>query len=251
MSLSDAARRFGNELYKFAFPVYRPIYKAFKIVSDQAERGLLARYAKPGSVVVDGGANIGIYSEYLAHCVGPTGMVHSFEPDSTNFNHLSNSLGDRDNVRLNRSALSNLSGTAALYISESLNVDHRTYPSDGESRRMTMIESVALDDYFKVGERVDFVKMDIQGFEFHALQGAKRVLAENQSIKLLLEFWPYGLALAGASSDLLCGLLKGHGIELFVVEKGDFQSWPDVSWDAANPKVYFNVFAMRSSDPFS
>ena len=63
MSLSDAALRFGNELYKFAFPVYRPIYKAFKIVSDQAERELLARYAKPGSVVVDGGANIGIYSE--------------------------------------------------------------------------------------------------------------------------------------------------------------------------------------------
>jgi len=62
MSLTDAARRFGNELYKFAFPIYRPIYRAFKIVSDRAERELLTRYAKAGSVVVDGGANIGIYS---------------------------------------------------------------------------------------------------------------------------------------------------------------------------------------------
>jgi len=178
-------------------------------------------------------------------------MVHSFEPDSTNFSHLTKSLGGRENVRLNRAALSNLSGTAALYLSESLNVDHRTYPTGGESRRMTMIESVALDDYFKIGERVDFVKIDIQGFEFHALQGAERVLKENQDIKLLLEVWPYGLALAGASFELLCALLKHHGFELFLVEKDGLRSWPDIIWDASDPKVYFNVFATRSPDrPF-
>ncbi len=73
-------RRIGNKLYKAAFPIYRPLYKVFKKHADRAERRLLARYLSSGSVVVDGGANIGIYSQFLARCVGPAGIVHCFEP---------------------------------------------------------------------------------------------------------------------------------------------------------------------------
>ena len=68
---------------------------------------------------------------------------------------------------------------------------------------------IALDDYFKPGERVDLIKMDIQGYELHALRGANRVLADNPDIKLLLEFWPYGLKQAGANWVELIGAPEG------------------------------------------
>ena len=86
-----------------------------------------------------------------------------------------------------------------LYLSDKLNVDHRTYATEGDPRRDVPIDIIALDDYFKRGQRVDLIKMDIQGYEFHALRGAGRVLAENPNTKLLLEFWPYGLKQAGTN----------------------------------------------------
>src|SRR6266851_5948059 len=100
-------RRIGNELYNVAFPIYRPLYSIFKSYTDRTERRLLARHLSPSSVVVDAGANIGIYSEFLARCVGPAGMVHSFEPEPENFGRLHATLSGFPNVRVNQLAVSN------------------------------------------------------------------------------------------------------------------------------------------------
>ncbi len=154
------------------------------------------------------GANIGIYSQFLSRCVGPTGLVHSFEPSPENFRLLSTATHHLSNVRLTQAAVGERSGKCKLYVSDKLNVDHRAYAADGDSRRAVPIEMVALDDYFKSGQRVDLIKMDIQGYELHALRGAQRVLQENPDINLLLEFWPAGLAQAGVSWEGLVEMLR-------------------------------------------
>jgi len=192
-------RAVGNKFYDQAFPIYRLCYAAFKAATDRAERQLLKGILSNGSVVVDAGANIGIYSEFLARCVGATGVVHSFEPSPENFRRLRAATHRLSNVRVCQSALGERSGRSKLYLSSELNVDHRTYATEGDARRTVPVEIIALDDYFKPGERVDLVKMDIQGYEFHALRGANRVLADNPGIKLFLELWPYGLAQAQTS----------------------------------------------------
>jgi FkbM family methyltransferase len=92
----------------------------------------------PGSVV-DVGANIGIYSEFLARCVGPGGVVHSFEPDPTHFARLRASLSGLANVRLNQIAVSDKTGESLLYLSDELSVDHRVYPPL-EGRRRTIAQ---------------------------------------------------------------------------------------------------------------
>jgi FkbM family methyltransferase len=245
MSPSPVLRRAANKLYEYAFPIYRPLYAAYKTYADRAERELLRRILFQGAVVADVGANIGIYSQFFSACVGPGGLVHSFEPSRDNFKRLFAATRDVSNVRLTQAAVGERSGECTLYVSDKLNVDHRAYKADGDSRRAVPTQMVALDDYFKPGQRVDVIKMDIQGYEFHALRGAQRVLQENADINLLLEFWPAGLAQAGVrweelvqllqQLDMNLALARSHGLVPF--EARDVRS--DISW-------YVNLFAHRT-----
>jgi len=244
-SVSRVGRQIGNGLFRFAFPIYRPLYSAFKAYQDRAERRFLAHELADASVVVDAGANIGIYSRFLARCVGPRGTVHSFEPDPVNFARLQAALSSFPNVRLNQLALSDRTGVSVLYVSDRLNVDHRTYPSDGDMRRAVPIRCTALDDYFKSGERVDLFKMDIQGFELHALRGAERVLSENPSLKLLLEFWPFGLQSAGTSAQELLTFLGERDFAIFCLNENGLTECDDPINDANDSAAYLNLFARK------
>lgn len=212
MAAVSVLRSVGNKVYEYAFPIYRPVYRAYKAYADRAERQLLTTILSPGAVVVDAGANIGIYSEFLSRCVGPTGVVHSFEPSPDNFKRLQSATRKLSNVRLSQAAVGESSGRSELYLSVKLNVDHRTYAAEGDSRDTMPIEMVALDQYFKLREHVDLIKMDIQGYELHALRGATRVVADNPDIKLLIEFWPYGLTQAGANWADLIAFLEQKGM---------------------------------------
>jgi FkbM family methyltransferase len=244
MSIASVLRSVGNKVYHNAFPIYRPLYVAYKACADRTERQLLRRILFPGAVVVDAGANIGIYSQFLSRYVGPNGIVYSFEPSPRNFKRLRSATLKLPNVRASQAAVGERTGETRLYLSDKLNVDHRAYMTDGDVRRALPIQMVALDDYFEPSERVDLIKIDIQGYELHALRGAKRVLRENQQIKLLLEFWPYGLKQAGDRWEELIEMLKGLCMDLVLVRRyglipfdaRDVRS--DISW-------YVNLFASR------
>jgi FkbM family methyltransferase len=239
-------RRIGNKAYRYAFPAYRFAYRIFKAYADRAERQLLQKILFPGAVVVDAGANIGIYSDLLSRCVGPNGVVHSFEPCPDNFMRLRSATRKLPNVNLCPAAVGERSGETMLYVSDDLNVDHRAYVTGGDARRALQVGMVALDDYFKVGQRVDLLKLDIQGYELHALQGARRILNENPEIKVLLEFWPYGLKQAGVNWGELIEVLEGFAMNIMFVgadslipfEAGKVRT--DLNW-------YVNLFASRSA----
>jgi hypothetical protein len=136
------------------------------------------------------------------------------------------------------------SGRSKLYVSDQLNVDHRTYMAEGDSRDAVPIDIVALDDYFEPGQRVDLIKMDIQGYEFHALRGATRVLEENPDINLLLEFWPSGLEQAGVRWEELVQMLQGFNMELALVRTRGLIPF-DAGDVRTDPLWYVNLFARR------
>lgn len=244
MAAVSLLRGVGNRVYEHAFPIYGLCYRAFKAYTNRGERKLLRSILSAGAVVVDAGANIGVYSQFLSRCVGPTGVVHAFEPSLENFRRLQSATGNLANVRLSQTAVGEYSGRSKLYISRQLNVDHRTYATGGDSRPAMQIDIVALDDYFKPGQRVDLIKMDVQGYELHALRGANRVLTENPDAKLLLEFWPYGLKQSGATWRDLIAALESKNVVISQLTKRGLVPFRGDSVKES-PEWYVNLFASK------
>jgi FkbM family methyltransferase len=243
MSATPLFRSAANIVYRHGFPVYRALYGAYKAYSDRMERAFLRKVLFQGAVIADVGANIGIYSSFLARCAGASGVVHAFEPSPDNFRHLLSVTRRFPNVRAVQAAVGERTGACQLYISETLNVDHRTYRPEGDSRRAIETKIVALDDYFKPGQRVDLIKMDIQGYELHALRGARRVVADNPAIAMLLEFWPYGLSQAGVSWSDLVSVLGQNNLSVWRLLSNGLTLFQPPSVPEEDVDWYISLFA--------
>ncbi len=148
------------------------------------ERQLVKRLLRPGMHAVDVGANIGYYLLLLARAVGPGGRVSCFEPDPDNLIELER------NVRLN--GLNGARVYPAAVGAEDTTVELRgginsVIAAGGEIR----VSLVCLDSV--VTRPVDFLKIDVEGYEGHVLAGARQVLTEDRP-NLFLELHPSLLA---------------------------------------------------------
>ncbi len=171
---------------------------------------------RPGDVALDVGANIGYYTLIFARGVGPAGRVFAFEPEPGNFALLEENVAANGyrNVTLARLAVSDRAGRAQLYLDADNAGDCRMYDSH-DQRPCVDIETVPLDDHFASLDRVDLIKMDIQGAEPAALRGMRGLLERHRQVKLLVEFWPYGLQLFGADPKEFLSALREAGFALW------------------------------------
>ncbi|MCD6018252.1 MAG: nlpE1 [Bacteroidetes bacterium] len=237
----------GNFLYKNCFPLYKITYKAFKEKQDAFEISLMKKYIKKGDTVLDIGANIGFYAEILSEIVGEKGQVHCFEPDATNFKHLQNRCKKLSNVTANNKAVSEKTETIKIYTSKQLNVDHRTYKPDEYDQEIE-IEAIAVDEYLKSSSLVNFIKMDIQGFEMSAVKGMTKTLA-SQDLKMLSEFWPYGMRKAGTSVLEYFKFLAQYGFYIYLIESHQLTELTEdkVKTFMELPETtYMNIFASKT-----
>src|SRR5215467_4237181 len=233
--MHDLLYRLANRLYKTSPRAYRLLYRAYKRRTDGEEQALIRAFLKPGMNVIDIGANIGEYSLLLADLVGPGGRVIAVEPEPENFALLSKAVKHLTRVQVIQAAASEIRGKLNLFLSEKLNVDHRTY-DDGEGRHGLEVDAIALDDHVPVGFRIDFIKIDIQGAELSALKGAERILCDNHDIKILFEYWPFGLRRAGHEPSELISYLQSLGftIRSLGITNDDWQCLGNGKYDYCN-----------------
>ncbi|OWV72994.1 lipopolysaccharide biosynthesis protein [Rhizobium sp. N122] len=236
--------RLADWLYRHCYPLYYPLYSVWKAVSERRERALMREMISPGMIVADIGANIGIYTRMFSALTGATGHVHAFEPAPANFEKLEATVSGLSNVSLRHAAVGAASGTTRLYVSAELNVDHRTFDS-GDGRVSIDVPLVKLDDYFSPGQRVDFIKIDVQGYELSVLQGAERVLRENRDIRVFMEFWPYGLSKASVNPSELTQFLKMLNFEFHNIADPPGTAFNDESLDPKNAGQYCNLIVAR------
>jgi FkbM family methyltransferase len=185
---------------------------------------------------VDVGANVGIYTQLLARMVGPEGRVIAFEPSPSNFALLTRRRFG-SNVETVQAAVGDSSGTTTLHLSATLNVDHRTYATD-DVRAGVRVPLVRLDDALP-GAEVDFVKMDVQGYELHVLRGMPAILRNRRPLSMILEFWPWGIRMAGGDPLDLLVLLHEAGLSVGYVTGEPVETWTE------SPTWYRNLLATR------
>jgi FkbM family methyltransferase len=245
--VNQSILRLGEQLYRRAYSAYLPLYSAYKSISDRKERQVLKSVVRPGMTAVDVGANIGIYTRYLARLCGPRGHVVAFEPSPDNLARLKSNVGKLPNVTIHASAVGDRSGFIPLYLSPDLNVDHRTYETD-EARDRIDVPVVRLDDIFPSGSQVDLLKVDVQGFEGAVLEGARRLISENPQLKAVIEYWPYGLAQGGRDPASLQGLLGDLGLAYRVIGSAEDPTRVVARLDPARLDHYCNLFVTRREE---
>ena len=211
-------RIFGQKLFaNTPDRVLALFFWKFRILESH-ELDILKKIISKKMIVIDIGANIGLYTSILSKLVGDKGKVFAFEPDPNNFRLLKKCITKNNlcNVTLERKAISNNSHQGYLYQSGYNSGDNRIYKSNNNFRKI-IIDTITLDSYFKEIPKVNFIKMDIQGSEYLAFQGMQKIIFKNKNITIFSEFCPTMLKRCGSIPKVFLKNLILNNLNIYII----------------------------------
>ncbi len=191
----------------------------FDLIGDDLAMKCLYKNIKPDFNILDIGANIGYQSLMFAKLC-PDGKVYSFEPDSQNFEVLKKNilLNSFKNIVIFKKALGAKNGTVTLYkyafwnpgmnriLTEKPSVEHKSEP-------LTIVTLDEIIDNEQI-EKVDLIKIDVEGFEKFVLEGAQNTIKKWSPI-LFIELVESNLKQQGLSCESLIEYIKNMGYLIF------------------------------------
>lgn len=171
---------------------------------------------KQGDVFVDIGANIGFYSLLAAFRVGKTGRVLSFEPSFREYRRLLKNIEINDapavvpfNVGLSRE--SEIKDLAIATSHTGLNSLARSSRFESYCQPTPVFSFDWLWRQLFGPQRIDLIKIDVEGAESWVLEGMRWTLSERLPAKVIVEVTPKFLKDFGASKRSIYELMRGHG----------------------------------------
>ncbi|WP_315852070.1 FkbM family methyltransferase [Tautonia rosea] len=172
---------------------------------------------QPGDLVVDIGANIGFFTLLAAQCVGASGRVLAFEPmpeTNADLREILTLIGSRTS-----SCMTTLRpiAMATFYPGP---VDHcgtsSLRPVEG-GRKAICVRTARFDGLLPQGQRVALVKIDVEGAEYHAIEGMIGQI-ERDHPDLVVEVTDRYLQPLGHSAQDLCHRLCDLGYRAYSIE---------------------------------
>lgn len=149
-------------------------------------------------LAVQAGGNVGYYPMVLSWLFD---AVISFEPDPTNFYCLEQNVGDLENVSLHQLALGDIEDVASMENPEPDNCGTPRLVTGGG------VDVVTLDSFDLPA--LDFLQLDIEGYEYFALKGAKKTIKKYSPV-IVVELKGHGEQY-GHSDEELVALLSRWG----------------------------------------
>jgi FkbM family methyltransferase len=175
----------------------------------------IKRLLSPGSLIFDVGANFGYYAITLVNELGDGTRAFAFEPFPPTYARL------RRNVELN--ALEGRVTTLALALSDAAGTAHMQTRNANSgtaalSERGDFDVAVTTMDEFceqRGVQQLDFIKIDVEGFEDRLLRGAAQTIKRFRPL-LLIELNPPVLSMNGSSVERVVEILRAYGYDLFL-----------------------------------
>tara|TARA_B100001059_G_C17838691_1_gene590235 strand:- start:1599 stop:2408 length:810 start_codon:yes stop_codon:yes gene_type:complete len=175
---------------------------------------IIKQHLKTGDNVLDIGANIGVMSILCSKIVGSEGAVYSFEPTKENFKYLC------ENKFLNNAVNLHPYNLAAWEKNEIVRMPKNSL----QLENVQWCNGVNLSDFLdSIGvNKVDFIKMDIDGAEPWAMIGLERIIEKNPNLKMICEFYPKYINSADGDPEFFKNkLLKYFNVEIIDGDYGD------------------------------
>lgn len=177
----------------------------------------LRKFVSPGDVVLDVGANVGCHAILLSRLVGPTGSVVAFEPMSWAFKKLciNRELNDFavNNLRVEKIAIGDVTMRAQRARFKS------SWPIFGAPTDIVedTVDFCTVDSYVASRNlrRVNFIKVDVDGYEHKVMVGGQTTIARHRPT-MLLELCSYALESAGDSLESLVKMLYSLDYDLML-----------------------------------
>jgi len=174
-----------------------------RLIEPFREEPIISKFCKPGMIVFDVGANIGEWTLTMAKGVGAQGRVYSFEPTPFLFDALNKTVmaNQFNQVIVSPYALSDKSKTMDFYIQYDENelldarlsrldspADFKEWITDGKKAKKIQVKTITLDEFAvkEKLERLDFIKIDAEGYESAIVEGGLTVLKKFRP-NLILE----------------------------------------------------------------
>ncbi len=168
---------------------FKTIFKEVSLITHEALYFIVPDFnyyqhfykVKTNDVVLDAGANCGHLTLFFSKLVGKNGMVYAFEPDKFNIERIA------QNRQLNKDLADNIKIEELLLWNENKLVDFNEAGTVGSSAvwipdadKCVQKEAVRIDDWVLKNniQKLDFIKMDIEGAEIEALDGCVQTIAK-------------------------------------------------------------------------
>lgn len=182
---------------------------------EPQESALIRRFLRPGMTFVDVGANVGYYSLMASASAGPTGRVLAIEPNPDLCECLEQTIRENRirNIVVAQAAMAEESGWADLFIPKQPGNNTATMvPHEGGTP--VRVRVLTLDEYLEQQQitTVDFLKIDVEGFEDKVLEGARSALRAKRIRAVICEFNGHWLRSRGGTPRDCFNLIRSFGL---------------------------------------
>ncbi|MBW5423016.1 FkbM family methyltransferase [Streptomyces sp. BG9H] len=174
-----------------------------------------------GDVLVDVGANVGVFAVLGSRLVGDTGRVVAVEASPTFHRRLlrNAALNGCDNIRAVNAAVSDSHKSLTFILASSHNMGANSIvPYEGPAESTFEARALPLPELLEADEiaRARVIKIDVEGAEGGVVRGLEPVLDRlRPDVEIAVEVTPERMAQLGDSADELLATMREHGFHSY------------------------------------